>query len=251
MNAIVVDRSGAALRLTLNRPDALNAVNTPMLRELHERLLQAGDDAAVRVVALTGAGRAFCSGGDLSGVDTDGAAAAANDVVAAITALPKPVVAGVHGAAAGFGCPLALACDLVVAAESAFFQLAFAKVGLMPDGGALALLPAAIGRARTVRMALLAEKISAATAFEWGMISHLVADESYRQELDAVVAALADGPTRSYGWIKRALAESTLESLPRAQTVEAQGQAELVASADFRRGVKAFRTRTAPRFEGR
>ncbi|MGV0791174.1 enoyl-CoA hydratase-related protein [Mycolicibacterium sp. XJ1819] len=251
MPTVLAVRDGAVLRLTLNRPDALNAVNTSMLRDLHGHLTRAGDDTAVRVVVLTGAGRAFCAGGDLTGVDTAGAAAAANDVVAAITALSKPVVAGVRGAAAGFGCPLALACDLVVAAESAFFQLAFAKVGLMPDGGASALLPVAIGRARASRMALLAEKITAATAFDWGMISHLVADDGYEQELESVIGALAGGPTRSYGWIKRALVESTLEPLTRSQTVETQGQAELIASADFRIGVTAFRNRTAPRFEGR
>ncbi|HXO50648.1 MAG TPA: enoyl-CoA hydratase-related protein, partial [Mycobacterium sp.] len=168
MNGVSAKRNGTVLRLVLDRPDKLNAVDTPLLNELLARLGDAASDDSVRVVELTGAGRAFCSGGDLTGGDTRGAVLAANEVIRAITALPKPVVAGVHGPAVGFGCPLALACDLVVAARSAFFQLAFSQVGLMPDGGASALLPASIGRARATRMALTAEKVSAAVAFEWG-----------------------------------------------------------------------------------
>src|SRR3982074_3289346 len=172
MNGISVGQDGAVLRRGLDRAEKLNAVDTPMLDELSARLGDAAVDGTVRAVLLTGAGRAFCSGGDLTGDDTAGAAEAANRGVRAITALPKPVVAGVHGAAAGFGCPLAVACDLVVAAPSAFFQLAFSRVGLMPDGGASALLPGLIGRARTARMAMTSERVTAATAFEWGMISH-------------------------------------------------------------------------------
>ncbi|WP_375484251.1 enoyl-CoA hydratase-related protein [uncultured Mycobacterium sp.] len=205
----------------------------------------------MRVVVLTGAGRAFCSGGDLTGGGTEDAAAVALEAVRAITALPKPVVAGVRGAAAGFGCPLALACDLVVAARSAFFQLAFTKIGLMPDGGTSALLPAAIGRARTTRMAMLAERISAPTAFEWGMISHLVDDDDYDAELHTVVQSLAGGPTMSYGWIKRALRESMLTALAVVGDIELQGQSALKDSDDFREGVKAFVKRRPPEFRGR
>jgi enoyl-CoA hydratase len=237
------------LRIVLDRPRRLNAVNTTMLREIETRLHEAREEA-VRVVMLTGAGQSFCSGGDLSGEDTQGAAAAANDVVQAIIALPKPVVAGVRGAAAGFGCPLALACDLVVAARSAVFQLAFTRVGLMPDGGSSVLVPGAIGRARATRMAMLGEKIPATTAFEWGMISHLVDDDGYQGELDAVVGALATGPTLSYGWIKRAMAAATLPALARVQAIEAEGQQALIGTADFREGVRSFRHRTRPDFRG-
>jgi enoyl-CoA hydratase len=249
VNAVSCTRDGGVLRIVLDRPQRLNAVNTTMLREIEARLHEAREEA-VRVVALTGAGRVFCSGGDLSGEDTEGAAAAANDVVQAITALPKPVVAGVRGAAAGFGCPLALACDLVVAARSAVFQLAFTTVGLMPDGGSSVLVPGAIGRARATRMAMLGEKIPATTAFEWGMISHVVDDDAYQSELDAVVGALAAGPTQSYGWVKRALAAATLPALARAQAIEAEGQQALTGTADFREGVRSFRRRTRPNFRG-
>ena len=250
MNGISASRDGTVLRLLLDRPDKLNAVDTSLLTELVTRLGEAAADDSVRAVLLTGAGRAFCSGGDLTGGDTEGAMLVANEVVRAITALPKPVVAGVPGPAVGFGCPLALACDLVVAARSAFFQLAFSQVGLMPDGGASALLPAAIGRARATRMALTAERVPAAVAFEWGMISHLVDDASYEAELAEVIGAVAAGPAQSYRWIKRALAAATLSDLEAVQALEADGQQVLVKTNDFRRGTKAFRERRRPDFQG-
>ena len=250
MNGISVKHDGTILRILLDRPEKLNAVDTPMLDELSARLGDAAADDTVRAVLLTGAGRAFCSGGDLTGGDTAGAAEAANRVVLTITALPKPVVAGVHGAAAGFGCPLALACDLVVAAPSAYFQLAFSRVGLMPDGGASALLPGLIGRARAARMALTAEKIDAATAFEWGMISYVTSEDGYDATLQEVLQSVASGPTVSLGWTKRALAAATLGELETVQAIEAEGQSTLIDTEDFREGARAFRERRAPEFRG-
>jgi enoyl-CoA hydratase len=238
------------LRVQLDRPDKLNAVNTPMLRDLLALLDGTATDT-VRAVVLTGAGRAFCSGGDLSGRDTAGSAQAANHVVKAIAALPIPVVAGVHGVASGFGCTLALACDVVVAARSATFQLAFTKVGLMPDGGATSLLSVSIGRQRAARLAFLAEKLSSTEAFEWGMISHVIDDEDYEAELATVVARLAGGPTQSYHWIKRAMAVASLSTLAEVQAVETEGQAFLVSTGDFREGVMAFNERRQPEFQGR
>jgi enoyl-CoA hydratase len=250
VKGISVDHDGTVLRIRLDRPEKLNAVDTPMLDELSSRLRNAAADDAVRAVLLTGAGRAFCSGGDLTGGDTAGAADSANRVVRAITALPKPVVAGVHGGAVGFGCALALSCDLVVAAPSAYFQLAFTRVGLMPDGGASALLPALIGRARTARMAMTAERVSAAAAFEWGMISHVTSADEYESVLADVLRAVSGGPTMAFGWTKRALAAATLTELEPVQAIEAEGQLALVDTADFREGARAFRERRTPDFQG-
>ena len=250
VNGISVEHDGTILRIRLDRPEKLNAVDTPMLDELSARFRDAAADDSVRAVLLTGAGRAFCSGGDLTGGDTAGAAHAANRVVQAIVSLPKPVVAGVHGPAVGFGCPLALACDLVVAAPSAYFQLAFTRVGLMPDGGASALLPALIGRARAARMAMTAEKINATTAFEWGMISYVTGDDDYDDVLNAVLRSVAEGPTVSFGWTKRALAAATLGELETVQAIEAEGQQILVGTGDFREGARAFRERRDPEFRG-
>lgn len=250
MSGISVGHDGAVLRIRLDRPEKLNAVDTPMLDAISARLRDAAEDGSVRAVLLTGAGRAFCSGGDLTGGDTAGAAEAANRVVRAITALPKPVVAGVHGGAVGFGCPLALACDLVVAAPSAYFQLAFSRVGLMPDGGAGALLPGLIGRARAARMAMTAERVDAATAFEWGMVSYITTDDDYATVLENVLRSVSGGPTVALGWTKRALTAATLGELAAVQAIEALGQQALTDTADFREGVRAFWERRPPDFRG-
>jgi enoyl-CoA hydratase len=250
VTAISVEHDGDVLRIRLDRPEKLNAVDTAMLDELSAHIRSVEADESVRAVLLSGAGRGFCSGGDLTGGDTAGAADAANRVVRAITSLPKPVIAGVHGAAVGFGCALALSCDLVVAAPSAYFQLAFTRVGLMPDGGASALLPGLIGRARTARMAMTAERVSAATAFEWGMISHLSADGDYQSVLADVLRSASAGPTLAFGWTKRALAAATLTELEPVQAIETAGQLALIDTADFREGARAFRERRTPNYRG-
>lgn len=246
-DGVTTSREQGILDLLLDRPRRRNAVNTTMLTALAQHLQEAVDDDDVRVVMLRGAGTAFCAGGDLTGADTDGSAEAANTVVDAIVRLPKPVVAGVHGAAAGFGCTLALACDLVVASRSAYFQLAFTRVGLMPDGGTSALLTQAIGRPRATRMALLAERIDAETAADWGLISHLVDDVDYDREVAALASVLAEGPTVAYGASKHALVTATLAHLSRQQELETAHQNSLVTTDYFRHAVAGYRgRRTAP-----
>lgn len=243
------------LTVRFARPESLNSLTAPVLIAATEQVRAAAADRSVRAVLITGEGRAFSSGADLGAeIDaTNGNATllAANALVIAIVELPKPVVAAVNGLAAGVGATIALACDLVIAKASSYFLLAFTNIGLMPDGGATALVPTAIGRARAARMALLGERIAAQTALDWGLISHVVADEDFDAEVAAVVAKLAAGPTLAYARTKAALAASTLTTLRLAHEIEEAGQNELFATADLAEGVAAFRERRAARFEGR
>lgn len=250
--AVRIEIADSALSLTFNRPQSLNALTTPMLHAAAEAVEAAAADTAVRVVAITGEGRAFSSGADLAGedgkppgVDTiDGA----NRLVRAMRAIPKPVVAAVNGPAVGVGCSLAMAADLTLARESAYFLLAFANVGLMPDGGATALVHAAIGRARATRMAMLAQRITAAQAVEWGMIAEAVADDEFPAAVEKLVGKLANGPTVAYGATKRALNAATLAHLEQALELEREGQAALFETEDFAEGMRAFLDERKPRF---
>ncbi|MEU4673801.1 enoyl-CoA hydratase-related protein [Amycolatopsis sp. NPDC023774] len=250
-----IEQDGAALRIEFDRPDRLNAVTTAMLVRAGDAVEEALADASVRVVVLTGAGRAFCAGADLAGSDIEadpdtGTIDAANRLTRLFRDIPKPVVAAVNGPAVGVGCSFALAADLCVARESAYFLLAFANVGLMPDGGSTALVPAAIGRARAARMAMLAERIPAAQALGWGMISHVVPDAGFDAEVARLTRQLAEGPTASFAQTKRALAASSLAQLDGAFELERTGQSSLFATKDFAEGLAAFRAKRRPQFCG-
>ncbi|HWC84628.1 MAG TPA: enoyl-CoA hydratase [Pseudonocardiaceae bacterium] len=248
---LLVALEAGVLRLTLDRPDSLNSLTVAMANGLRDQIIRAEDDPDVRVVLLAGNGRGFSSGADLSG---DGASSEAvqlvNNSILGLRRLGKPVVSAVHGPAAGVGVSLALAADLVIAAESAYFLLAFANVGLMPDGGSTALVTAAVGRARAMRMAMLAERLPARTAQEWGLISHVVADEGFDTELTAVLTQLAAGPPLAYARTKAAINAAALPELEAALAREASGQFELLHSKDFLEGAMAFRERRTPRFTG-
>ena len=163
-------------------------------------------------------------------------------------ALPKPVVAAVHGPAAGVGVSLALACDVVLASEKAFFLLAFTKIGLMPDGGASALVAAAIGRIRAMRMALLAERLSAAEAHEFGLVSGVYPADDFETEVDRVIAILVAGPAVALRKTKQAINAATLTELDGAFDRESEGQLQLLGSHDFREGTRAFQQRRAAEF---
>lgn len=252
-----VSLDGNVLSVTFNRPDSLNSLTTAMLTTLTETLDRAATDPQVKVVRLGGAGRGFCSGAGISAEDQAAQAAsvsiddllvAANRAVQSIAALPKPVVAVVHGPAAGVGVSLALAADIVLASEKAFFLLAFTRIGLMPDGGATALVAAAIGRIRAMRMALLAEKIPAAEAFEYGLVSSVHPADELDAAVDAVIEKLRSGPAVALAKTKHAINAATLTELDAAIGRESDGQLVLLKSRDFIEGTKAFQQRRTPTF---
>ena len=254
---LTVDLDGHVLTVTLNRPGGLNSLTEPMLTALADTVDRAALDPRVKVVRLGGAGRGFCAGAGISAEDqaaqadsppVDGVLLAANRAIRSITALPKPVVAVVHGPAAGVGVSLALACDVIVASETAFFLLAFTKIGLMPDGGASALVAAAIGRIRAMRMALLAERISATDALEFGLVSSVHPADEVPAAAAAVIDSLVAGPAVALRRTKQAVNAATLTELEAALERETDGQRHLLRSADFIEGTRAFQERRAASF---
>jgi 2-(1,2-epoxy-1,2-dihydrophenyl)acetyl-CoA isomerase len=257
---VLWDKADSVGRITLNRPRSLNAWTTELGRELGGAVEAAAADADVRAVVVTGSGRAFSSGADLrAGFEPaeDGMPDVRSELkdvyhpaIAGVRRLEKPVVAAVNGPAVGIGASLALACDLVMAAESSFFQLAFANVGLMPDGGSTALLPAAVGKARAFELALLAERLPAAKALEWGLVNAVHPDERLAEEAHSLAARLSAGPTRAYAAAKRALNRSLFGDLDGQLALEAELQHELARTRDFMEGVMAFAQKRPAAFEG-
>jgi enoyl-CoA hydratase len=252
-----VTLSEGVLSVTIDRPDSLNSVTTPVLAAIADAMEHAATDPRVKVVRLGGAGRGFCSGAGM-GVDDVGSSgpgaeiiAEANRAIRAITALPRPVVAVVQGPAAGVGVSLALACDLVLASDKAFFMLAFTQVGLMPDGGASALVAAAIGRIRALRMALLAERLPATEALSAGLVTAVYPAGEFDAEVDKVVSKLLGGPVVAYAKTKDAINAATLTELDPALEREFQGQSVLLRSHDFIEGATAFQQRRTPNFTDR
>lgn len=244
-----------ALWLTMDRPEVFNALSAQMALDLGHHLEEAVTRDEVRVVVLTGTGAAFSAGADISGADAHvkfdvRALDAANRIIRAIVALDKPVVAAVNGIAAGVGCSAALAADLVVATESASFLLAFARVGLMPDGGASATVAASIGRARAMRMGLLAEPLTAQEAYDAGLVSHVVPDADFEATVAKVVRRLAGGPPLALAATKRAINAATLDQLEPALERERTGQTLLLRTADVAEGMRAFGERRRPTFTG-
>ena len=191
---VLVETTGVVGRITLNAPERLNAVDPGMCEVVADAVRAFDDDPAVRVIALTGAGRGFCSGAPLSADGaTQGTLYAGADLVRALLASRTPVVALVNGVAAGIGVPMALACDYVLASDAASFVLAFARIGLMPDGGSTALVAASIGRARAMRLALTGEKLDAVTAAEWGLVAECVAAEEFPARVRGPAGRLRGG----------------------------------------------------------
>ena len=261
MSSVLVSLDAGVLQLTLNRPDKLNAFNPEMHKLLRAALEQARDDAAVRAVLLTGAGRAFCTGQDLSERDVGAHAAPIdlsvslgsnyNPLVRRLRELPKPIVCAVNGVAAGAGANIALACDIVLAARSASFVQSFAKLGLVPDSGGTYFLPRLAGTARAMGLALLAERLSAEDAERWGLIWKAIDDARLMQEAGELARALATGPTKGYGLIKKAIYASPGNSLDAQLDLERDLQREAGFSEDYREGVAAFMQKRTPSYKGK
>jgi len=261
MAPILVSRDAGVLSLTLNRPDKLNAFNPEMHKLLREALEEARDEAGVRAVLLTGSGRGFCAGQDLSERNLSADAAPIdlsvslgsnyNPLVRRLRALPKPVVCAVNGVAAGAGANIALACDIVLAARSASFVQSFSKLGLVPDSGGTYFLPRLVGSARAMGLALLGERLSAEEAQRWGLIWKAVDDEHLVEEATKLAQTLAAGPTRGYGLIKKAIQASAGNSLDAQLDLERDLQRDAGFSEDYREGVAAFMQKRKPQYKGK
>ena len=250
MASVLVSVEAGVQTLTLNRPEKLNAFNPEMHKELRRALEQALDERDIRAVLLTGAGRGFCAGQDLSERNVAPGAAPIdlsvtlgsyyNPLVRRMRELPKPIVCAVNGVAAGAGANIALACDIVLAARSARFIQAFARLGLVPDSGGTYFLPRLAGTARAMGLAMLAEPLSAEDAERWGLIWKVVDDERLLPEATELARRLASGPTKAYGLIKKAMYASSGNSLDAQLDLERDLQREAGFSEDYRKAVAEF-----------
>ncbi len=251
--------------VTLNRPEALNAWNRQLGLDLLAALEHVASDGAVRAVVVGGAGRAFSSGADLrdmSGREEELTPSGRPDVyrtlteryhpiITGIREMGKPVVAAVRGPAVGIGLSLALSCDLIVAAESAYFLLAFVNIGFVPDGGSSLFAPNRVGMARATEMAMLGERVPAEQALAWGLINRVVADDDFDVAVRELAARLSAGPTRAYAGIKRQLNQWQLAGMADQLELEARIQQEMAETDDFVEGVSAFAQKRETRFAGR
>jgi 2-(1,2-epoxy-1,2-dihydrophenyl)acetyl-CoA isomerase len=252
-------RDGAAW-IRLDRPDKLNALTGRMAEEVIDVLGASADDPAVRCVVVTGEGRGFSAGQDLGEFSARGLSSldiaehlriGYNRMIAALVELPKPVLAGVNGVAAGAGLSLALACDVRLASDAATFLQAFVKIGLVPDSGGTWLLPRAVGYGRALELSITGRRVDAEEAVRIGLAHRVVPAESFPGELEGLAASFAEGPTRAIGATKRLLSEAVGSTLAETLEREAMVQAEMAGSPDFAEGVQAFLDKRTARFTGR
>ncbi|ADD28556.1 enoyl-CoA hydratase-related protein [Meiothermus ruber] len=255
MEVLLREQSNGILTLTLNRPEAINALTTEMLRELSQALKEAAAPE-VRVVVLRGAGRGFCSGQDLrefagQRISYKNHLRNYRAVVEGLAGLEKPVIAAIHGAAAGAGLSLALACDLRIASSDAVLTTGFSRIGLIPDAGMNYHLPRMVGYAKAFELEVLSERLKAEEALALGLVNRVVPAESFAEEVARLAGELAQGPTKTYGLIKRALRRSAGASLEEMLEYEALLQEVAGRTEDHQEGVQAFYEKRPPRFQGR
>lgn len=251
---------GGVATLTLNRPKSLNSFTVAMHAEIRHAMQEVENNADIRCLVITGAGRGFCAGQDLGDRASNGAGDVPdvgasveknyNPLILSIMNLPKPVICAVNGVAAGAGASLALACDIVLAARSASFIQVFCKIGLIPDSGGTWNLPRAVGLARAKGLAMLGDRLGAETAEAWGMIWKCVDDDVLQQEAQKMARYFATQPTRALGRIKRLLHDSLANTLPEQLALEQKAMHELGRSDDYREGVAAFLEKREPVFKG-
>jgi 2-(1,2-epoxy-1,2-dihydrophenyl)acetyl-CoA isomerase len=256
---ILLEIANGAARLTLNRPDRLNSFTVQMHDEV-SRALESVTKSDARVLVLTGAGRGFCAGQDLSdravapggeGVDLgESLEKRYNPLIRRLTSLDMPVICAVNGVAAGAGANIALACDIVIAAKSAKFIQSFANIGLIPDSGGTWTLPRLAGQARALGLALTGEPLTAERAEAWGMIWKCVDDEKLREETDALAAKFAAAPTRGLALTKKLIRESGARALEVQLDIERDAQRTLGRTSDYKEGVSAFMEKRTPKFRG-
>ncbi len=257
---INVYRSGPGATLELNRPDRMNAWSNQFSRDLLAAIREVADENGIRAVVVTGVGKAFSSGADLkeAAEQAEGSTIDVHRVlteryhpiITGIRRMPKPVVAAVNGPAVGIGLSLALACDLVVAAESAYFALAFVNIGLAPDGGSSLFVPSRVGFARAAELAMLGERLDARKSLDWGLINRVWPDAEFASKVATLLDQLASGPTKSYWGTKRQLDRWLYEQMEDQLEFEAGIQQEIAVSGDFAEGIAAFAEKRAPRFSG-
>ncbi|HEX3614379.1 MAG TPA: enoyl-CoA hydratase-related protein [Sporichthyaceae bacterium] len=257
---VKVDHADGVAHILLNRPEALNAWTAEFGGELLVAMQEASADPAVRAILISGSGKGFSSGADLKAgrpTRADGLPDLSsrlrdtfNPVIIAIRDAPKPVIAAVHGAAAGLGCSLALACDLVVAGESSYFLLAFVNIGLIPDGGGLRFLAERVGLIRAAELAMLGERLPAPKALDWGLVNSVHPDAELLDAATALCRRLAAGPTVAIANIKRTLRETTQANLVDQVWIEAVRQQEHAGTHDFAEGVAAFVEKRPAKFRG-
>jgi len=259
MEPVLVALDAGVLRVTLNRPEKLNAFNPAMHKGLADAMTRAESESAIRCVLITGSGRGFCAGQDLTERDMKAAVIDLgggletwyNPLVKRMRALEKPVVCAVNGVAAGAGANFALACDIVFAARSASFIQAFVKIGLVPDCGGTYFLPRLAGMQRAMALAMTGDRLSAEDAERFGVIWKCVDDAQLAPETERFARALAGGPTKSLGLIKKALYDSAHNTLAAQLDLERDLQREVGKGADYREGVAAFLEKRKPQFTGK